>query len=117
MIGLAAGTTNVGALRGGSGRARIIELHYWADNVLPLIAVTAAVKVSDDSDVSGGFATTGVRVREVSAAFDVNPFAERQIFYPSFIIPFTGSWFFKVIVDNQTAGVVNAVIGMSYEYI
>lgn len=115
VIGLAAATTNVGVVRGGVGPGRINQVQWWADNVLPLTTLTAALKVSEDSDSSGGFGTTGIRIRDTEGNFDVNPYSVLQVFYPNFIVPFTGAWFLKVIVDNQTAGAINAMLNASVE--
>jgi len=116
VIGLGAATTNVVAQKVNRAPALITSVTFFSTTVAPVATLTAAIKIAGDNDSSGGVGTTGVRLRDDGAVFDVNPFSERQTIYPNFRVDFY-PWFIKFIVDNQTAGAVDVVMWASFVYL
>ena len=114
-LALGAGTTTVSTTKGGTGPAIIRQIEYWCDLATPLTTVQVMVKVSDDTDTTGGVLTTGVRVRDVGQQFDCNPMTQKITVYPNFVVPFSGNWFMKAIQINGDAAAHNYVTWLSYD--
>jgi len=112
---IGAGVTNVTTAKGGYGPAIVRQVEYWCEVAVPVAAVQLAMKVAEDVDVTGGLNTSGTRIRDAVGAFDVNPMTQKITVYPNFLVTFAGSWNFKVIAVNGSAGVLTFETWVSYD--